>query len=208
MKMKGRIFLLVLLVLCLAAASCAQAVSADEILGTVNGSTYENRMIGLGCTFDGWHYQSEDEIAATNKLAKSMMNDDILKMVEAAQNITVMAVQSATGIENANVQIQNVKDYVSIYESLGLKYVATMTVDQFKQALESMGYSNLTMTVGDAVIGGETFACLDAAGTLYGVQVYMKQVWMISGDYMVYITVTTGQANTTDDVLSNFYLLK
>ena len=70
-----------------------------------------------------------------------------------------------------------------------------------------MGYSNLTLTVGDAVIGGETFACLDASGTLYGVQVYMKQVWMISGDYMVYITVTTGQANTTDDVLSNFYLL-
>ena len=210
MKTKGKIFLLVLLALSLAAAACAQAVTADDILGTVDGNIYENRMIGLGCTFDAgsWHYQSEDEIAATNKLAKAMMNDDLLKMVETAQNVTVMAVQSGTGIENVNVQIQNVKDYVSVYESVGLKYVANLTIDQFKQALESLGYSNLTMTIGDTVIGGETFTCLDAAGILAGVQVYMKQVWMISGEYMIYITATSGLTNNTDDLISHFYLLK
>jgi hypothetical protein len=36
---------------------------------------------------------------------------------------------------------------------------------------------------------------------------YFKQLWDLRDDYMVTVTVTTVQEDTTDEVLSKFFLL-
>ena len=197
--------MLVIMSVCMMFSAHAETITADMLFGEVKNDTYENAFIGLGCTLEGWHYYSDAELETVNQRTKAALSDDLAELVD--QNIGIMMAEREDGMQNVNIQLQNVKDYVAIYNMMGLEYVATSSLGGFESSLEAAGFTDIQLGVGELNIGDKTFTCVTGEYKLSGIQVYFKQIWDLRDNYLVTVTATTVQDNTTDEVFSNFFLL-
>ena len=77
-----------------------QAETADldveVVFGTVNNDTYENPYLGLGCTLEGWHYYSDEELEGVNQRTKDALSDELDDLVD--QNIGIMMAEQPDGM--------------------------------------------------------------------------------------------------------------
>lgn len=197
--------LLVIMSVCVMFSAQAEAVSAETLFGEVKNDTYGNSFLGLGCTLEGWHYYTDEEMETVNQATKEALSENMDEML--SQNISVMMAEGPDHLQNVNIRLQNVKAYVSIYKSMGLQNVATAALDQFKSTVESAGFTDVQLEVCEISIGDQVFTCIKGEYYLKGVHMYFKQLWDLRDDYMVTVTVTTVQEDTTDEVLSKFFLL-
>ena len=183
----------------------AETITADMLFGEVKDDTYENAFIGLGCTLEGWHYYSDEELESVNKRTKEALSDDLAELID--PNIGIMMVERPDGMQNVNIQLQNVEEYVSVYNSAGLQSVASISLSGFKTTLENAGFTDIVLSVGELSIGGQTFACVIGEYKIKGVPVHFKQMWDLRDIYLVTTTVTTVLEDTTDEVFSRFFLV-
>ena len=202
-----RTILLVILALCLVVAASAETVEAVQILGEVNGDVYENSVLGFGCKLEGWHYYSEDEIAQTNNMAKERMSEDLIKMLEASQPISVMVAQSSDNTLNVNVQAQDMESNLAIINAVGTKYLAENSLSMFKQTLESAGFTDVDISVGEVTIGEETLTSIAGPYKLSSIPMAFKQVWVLHGNYLGTVTITSLMTDKTGEALQYFYLI-
>ena len=202
-----RTLILVILALCLVVSACAETAAVTSVMGEVNGDTYENTALGFGCKLEGWHYFSEEEIAAANQVARGQMDEQLQKMLEAAQPISVMTAQSADNTLNITVQAQDIGSSLAAFEALGMKALAENSISLYKQSLENSGLTDVELSVGEAVIGEETVTCLDGSYKMNGIPMCFRQPWLIKGNYMATITLTSLATDRSDEILPNFYLI-
>lgn len=197
--------MLVIMSVCMMLSAQAETITADMLFGEVIDDTYENAFIGLGCTLEGWHYYSDEELESVNKRTKEALSDDLAELID--QNIGIMMVERPDGMQNVNIQLQNVEEYVSVYSSAGLQSVASISLSGFKTTLENAGFTDIVLSVGELSIGGQTFACVIGEYKIKGVPVHFKQMWDLRDIYLVTTTVTTVLEDTTDEVFSRFFLV-
>ena len=203
---KATAALLVITLFCMLVPVQAETADTSALFGTISGDTYENSFIGIGCRLDGWHYYSDEEIEQTNQIAKEKVSEELHDLLN--QNITVMAAETADSLQNVNIQIRNVKDYVSVYNQYGLQFIAESSLDQFKSSLEATGMSDIQLSTGSLNIGGEDFAYIGGQYVLSGVPLYFRQMWVLRGDFLAYITATSILTDNSDTIFSYFYLLQ
>ena len=198
--------ILVLLALCLAVTACAESITknSDSIFGEIDGDIYENSRLGISCTLEGWHYYSEEEIATVNQLTKDRLTEDFQKLMELAKPINIMVAQDPGNTQNVNIQIQNVEASVAVIKTAGMQMLAEASLPQFRTTLESAGFTDAELSVGDITVGGRTMTGVIGSYTLQGFKMYFKQPWILSGDYLVTMTVTSVLEDTTDEILANF----
>ena len=81
--MSKRAIIFALLSLCLVFTACAEpgAVDAASVFGTVEGDTYENTLLSIGCKLKGWHYNSKEEMMTLNN-NKQTINDCLGNPIE------------------------------------------------------------------------------------------------------------------------------
>lgn len=202
-----RTIILVILALCLAVSACAETATVASIMGELNGDVYENEVLGFGCKLEGWHVYSEEEIAQVNQVAQGQMDEQLRKMLEAAQPINIMIAQSTDNTLNVNIQAQDVTSSLAVFEVMGMKSVAENSLSMFKQSLEASGFTDVDLSVGEVVIGEETVTCVKGSYKLSGFPMSFVQPWLIHGNYMTTITLTTIMSDKTDEILQNFYLI-
>ena len=132
-----------------------QAETADldveVVFGTVNNDTYENPYLGLGCTLEGWHYYSDEEMEAVNKRTKDALSDELDDLID--QNIGLMMAEQPDGMRNVNIQIQNVKNYISVYNTVGIQEVAVSSMSAYQKTLEAAGFTDIRLEVAEQNIG-------------------------------------------------------
>ncbi len=208
MKMTKRGIILVIMALCLAVAACAETAEVTSILGEIKDDTYENAMLGIGCKMEGWHYYSDEEIAQMNQMTKERLGEEMTQLLEAAQNVNIMTVQSPDNMKNVNIQVSNVESNVETFNAFGLNAVAQASLGQFKQSLEMAGASEIEISAGEVSIDGQTFTCIEGKYILNGIQLYFKQPWILCGNYMATVTATSALTDSTEEILSNFYVLQ
>lgn len=196
---------LIITSMCMMISAQAETITSDMLFGEVKNETYENAFLGLGCTMEGWHYYTDEEMEEVNQRTKAALSNELDELVD--RNIAIMMVERPDGMQNVNIQLQNVKDYVAIYNMMGLEYVATSSLGGFESTLEAAGFTDIQLGVGELNIGDKTFTCVTGEYKLNGIQVYFKQIWDLRDNYLVTVTATTIQDNTTDEVFSNFFLL-
>ena len=197
--------ILAILSVCMMLPAQAETITVDMLFGEVKNDTYENAFLGLGCTLEGWHYYSDDELEAVNQRTKAALSDDQAELI--AQNISVLMAERPDGMQNINIQLQNVEDYVEIYNSLGLENVATESLSGFKHTIEQAGFADVEINVDELMIGDQSFTCVSGEYTMRGVQVYFKQLWVLRDNYLATATATTILEDTTDEVFSYFFLI-
>ena len=94
--------------LCFAvSAGVAQESAADEMFGTINGSRYENPMMGLGCVLDGWSYSSQEEILAQYNKTRDAGSDKLKEIFESNTSVIVLFAESADRKTNVNIRMIN-----------------------------------------------------------------------------------------------------
>ena len=185
-----------------------QAETADldveVVFGTVNNDTYENPYLGLGCTLEGWHYYSDEELEGVNQRTKDALSDELDDLVD--QNIGIMMAEQPDGMRNVNIQLQNVKNYVSIYEMMGTHEVAVNSLSRFQTTLEAANFTDIQLEVAEQTIGDKTFTCILGQYKIKGVQIYFRQIWDVRDIYLVTVTATTVLEDKTEEVFSKFFL--
>ena len=196
---------LVIMLMCMMISARAETATADTIFGEVKDATYENAFLGLGCTMEGWHYYTDEELEMVNQGTKAALSNEMDELVD--RNIGLMMVERPDGMQNVNIQAQNVKNYVAIYTMMGLQSVATSSLEGFKSTLEAASFTDVQLEVGELSIGDQSFTCVNGAYKFRGVQIYFKQLWDLRENYLVTVTATTIMEDTTDEVFSKFYLL-
>ncbi len=196
---------LVIMSVCMMMSAQVETVTADTLFGEVKNDTYENGFLGLGCTLEGWHYYTDEELEKVNQRTKEALLHELDELID--RNIGIMMAERPDGMQNVNIQLQNVKNYVAIYKMMGLEYVAENSLDGFKAMLGGAGYTDVQVGVEEVTVGGQTFTGVKGSYKIGSIPVYFKQLWELRDDYMVTVTATTVQEDTTDEVFAKFFLL-
>lgn len=183
--------------------------SQDEqfSLGVVDGLTYENDFIGLGCTLgNDWTFYTDEQIRELNNATIDMAGEDFAELMENATVIYDMYASKNDTFDNINITLEKVDvlqliglDIESNYEQLAPTMI---------QSIENMGYSNVTYEIGTATIGGEEYASFDLTAEIQGVKMYQTSISIKCNGYLANISVTTYEQNKVNDILKNFYLTK
>lgn len=184
----------------------AETVTVDELLGTLEGDTYTNTFLGLGCDLSGMHFNTKEEIEAINNLTKSLLTEDVAAMADA--NITVMMAEAQGSQQSLMIQVQNMKESAAAYRTIGLKAIAEASISRFVSMFEAQGMTDVQLTVADQDIGGQAFTSYNIDYNYLGLHMYTRQVWMLKDDYIVYITATSASENTKDELFTRFFLLQ
>ena len=204
-KLTALVLAAVLMCVMLPARAETAEMDAETMFGTVNNDTYVNTFLGLGCTLEGWHYYSDEELEGVNQRTKDALSDEFDDLVD--QSIGVMMAEKQGGMQNVNIQLQNVKNYVSVYEMMGTQSVAENSISGFKTTLEAAGFTDVQLEVSEQTIGDKSFTCMTGQYKIKDVQVYFRQVWFIRDIYLATLTVTTVLEDTTGEVFSKVFLL-
>ncbi|MBR6165342.1 MAG: hypothetical protein IKQ45_05390 [Clostridia bacterium] len=183
----------------------ADTIETADLLGTITGETYENSFLGIGCRLEGWHYYTDEEIEETNQITMENLAAEIRKL--ASENIAVMVAETADSLQNVNIQLRNVAQYTSVYNEVGLVSIAQSSLDQFKESLEASGMNDVDTHLDSVNISGEDIPGIGGSYTLSSYPIYFMQLWILRGDFLVYLTATTILEDQTEEVLSHFYLL-
>ena len=207
--MKKICIILAALLLCLTMTAYAEtAEDASAVLGVVSGDTYENAVLGIGCTLEGWHYYTEEEIAETNKMAKEALGEEITKILETTQALQVMVSSTPDKLQNVNIQLQTIPSLSAVVETYGLGAIVEASLDTYKTQLEAAGLTDVVLSLGEFTVSGQSLPCLTGSYKMMNIQMYFSQLWLSSGDYMGSVTATGLEPETAEQILGNFYLLE
>ena len=197
--------ILAIMSMCMVISAQAETVTADTLFGEVKNDTYENGFLGLGCTLEGWHYYTDEELEKVNQRTKEALLHELDELID--RNIGIMMAEKPDHQQNVNIQIQNIKNFTAVYKLMGLAYVAENSLDGFKAMLGGAGYTDVQVGVEEVTVGGQTFTGVKGSYKIGSIPVYFKQLWELRDDYMVTVTATTVQEDTTDEVFAKFFLL-
>ncbi len=177
--------LLVLLMLSALLLSCG---TDDGITrGTTTDTAYINESIGIRFTLpEGWQFYSEEMIAQIANISQEMLKDPNLFELTPSV-IDFMAIDAATGIDNINLAVENLKasgnaqktedEYISDFK--------TMIVEQMPDATYTFGETETAM------LGTSQFKKLVAACNYGGVDMtqylYIRKI----GHHIIAISATT-----------------
>lgn len=190
-----------------------EPVSEDEPedtvgLGSMNGGTYENSFVGIGCKLGGtWTYYSDEEIIEFNGLMVDSIDDEELAgLLSNSDSFYDMVASDEMG-SSVNVVLEN----------LGLIYGHTLDASGYIDiALESlegqlalMGVNTTTCEKVSFDFCGEKTDGIYIVGTLgvEGIEVDMYQLMACvkAGNYMACITACSYFEDITSDILDMFY---
>lgn len=197
--------ILAIMSVCMVMPVQAETAAVDTLFGEVKNETYENAFLGLGCTLEGWHYYTDEELEKVNQRTKEALSNALDDLVD--RNIGIMMAEGPDGKQNVNIQLQNVKNNTAIYKMMGLEYVATNSLDGFKATLGAAGFTDIQVCVDEVTVGEQNFTCVKGEYKIRDIQVYFKQLWEIQDNYLVTVTATAYIEDTTDEVFSKFFLL-
>ena len=202
---KSTAILLVLAFIFMLMPAQAETADTDPLFGVISGDTYENTFIGLGFRLEGWYFDSDEEIEKYNNMAKNVIAGELRESF--AKQAVIVLVESPEKTQNVNISVQNMQQYASVYEQVGVQAIAEAGVDQMKSNLELSGLGDVQLTVGTADIGGKEVTCFDGEYTMSGIRMYMKQLWLFRDGFQVMVTHTATEPGMADETFSHFYWL-
>ncbi len=173
-------------------------ISSDEFYGTINGSVYENRFLGLGCKLEGYEYMDMSSYATV---------EDAFKFMDGGEGVSVMI--AILGDEQ-NMTMVNIA-----VNNLGAAYGSTLSEEQIvsimmpvaKTQMINGGASNVTVVKETVSFLGHEKPCITATGRLQGSDYTMKLFFSFYGRYISQISVSGLDQHSIDEAIAAFYPL-
>lgn len=159
--------------------------------GVINGLTYENEFLGLGCTLDSdWSFYNDEQM----KLLPGGENSNIIYDMYAQNKITW---------DNIGVNFQKMSD--SDLEEYDFNANYTLVYEELKSAYERMGYTNFSYTIENMNVAGRTIPCLKMSYEAFSEGVYQLMISIKCNGYMASIAISTYEEDRCDEILAKFY---
>ncbi len=174
-------------------------------LGTIDGDTYKNEMLGIGCKLPGWTYADEQEIAEQNEWTAEMMSEDLAERLKDSDNVMVMDAASEDGMANININVQHLDGLVS--KIVSEQDFIDAAFPEISGALTDAGLENVKVEKADISVLGEQHPGFVTNGEYMGVPIYQRQFSILGNGYMASITITSFQDDVTEELLEAFFKL-
>ncbi len=187
----------------------APAESTEDIglsYGSVADGAYTNTFVGIGCALDDtWTVATEEELAQLNGLVADTISDEnFSEMIKQNGNVVGFYALRNDGA-SLNLSIEDIGPLASIIVD---EYTyCDIAMNSVETALNSSGYSNITIETVTVQLAGEAHAALSITGEYGGLPVYEKVVAIKCGDYIACLTVACFNEDITGDLLALFYAL-
>ena len=180
-------------------------------MGSMNGGTYSNTFVGIGCKLDDtWTYYSDDEIIALNGLmVESIDDEELAQQLSESESFYDMFASKDDGLFSVNVVLEN----------LGLLYGHTLdasgyidiAMESLEDQLAIMGINTTTCEKVSFDFCGKQTDGIYIVGTMnvegFEVEMFQRMACVKAGSYMTCITACSYFEDITTDILDMFYAL-
>lgn len=175
-------------------------------VGAVNGLTYKNRFIGIGCNLDSdWTFYSDAQIKQLNNVAADMAGDEYKEAMKNATVIYDMYAVSSNQQDNININLEKVNPVQLATLDIAENFTALLPL--LKSSLENMGCQNITHENTTVKIGGKSFNCLKLTSDINGMKMYQTLIAKKCDGYLANITITAFDEATINNLIGKFYLI-
>lgn len=183
------------------------APSVEVSMGEVEGLTYENKYIGLGCKLDAsWSFYTDDQIKEMNQL-NGISDDDAL--AEAIENATLlidmMAVNESTA-SNLMVSMEKVEPVSLAITPMGT--ILDNVVNSGASSLETSGFTVLSKTKTTRTVAGETIDAVVFESEMQGIKIYQTMLVKKCKGHLASFTITSYNEDISAELLKEFYIVK
>ncbi len=173
----------------------------------VNGN-YENEFLGLGFKLNDWHLYSEQELAEVNQVSNGFITTKVKEDIGLADNLTIMMAQAPDSNASINIVLRNKKEYMDAIKTAGVDAVISGSLDASRDMYTQMGFQNVKADSAKIRIEQQDYSGMSVYYEAQGVPTYLKQIALIRGDSMAYITISSLNEDTTDAIVQRLYHLK
>lgn len=180
------------------------AEEAEFSMGHVDGLTYENSFIGLGCTLSSdWIFYDDEQIREINNFSADLAGEDIAEQIKKADLVYDMYAMNQDGTCNINVNLQ--KAPALQLAALNVADALESQMPMLKTGLENMGYENISCTLAKVTVAGKEYDAIKVTGSLSGMNLYNVIFSKKCSGYLASITVGSFGDDQTGEILGCFY---
>ncbi len=182
------------------------AAGSTDVLGTVSGNSYFNRLFGFTFTPPAsWILASQEQLVTLNP---GVSADQFENSIENGVPICVAYAQSANGMEVMNVVVENGKSFldpsITALTQEDVRTILSEAAAYASSSLESLGATVTGSSVNSVTCMGQTFYSLDITFDYAGFSGTQKQIGIPSGTYVALITVRSVSGDNTQATLDMF----
>lgn len=174
-------------------------------LGSVDGLTYKNDFIGIGCNLGSdWSFYSDEQIRQMNNQTTALAGEEYEALMANTNMVYDMMAVSSNQLDNISVILEKSTEEAVAAFDLRTTYAALFPT--IKQSFENMGYTGITYQFAPITIDGKTIECVTSSANYgYGIM-YQRQLMLpLSGGYVATVTVTTFDNDGTEYYLQKFF---
>ena len=171
-------------------------------VGSVKTNKYTNEFLGVQLTLDsGWIFKTDAEIEQANKDALGMVGDNYKELMENANTFTDMMAATADQTGSIGVGFEKL---TGSNTTLTEEQYVEMSKDTLKGALESMGFTNVVLTVSKAKFAGQEHVVVSISCQTNGTPFYESLAVVKCKNYMVTVTTSSLYTDNTKTYLNMF----
>lgn len=178
-------------------------------IGTVNGSTYENKYLGIKCDLAGWTYDDREQLAENTDFASEYVTDNIddETFIDNYKNASIFMDMRAThpnGTTNVNIMVQKMpkEDYGTFDEKTIMNAVKTQIVDYYAD----IGMNVETCEVKERNVNGTVKYPICTKCEVYGTEMYMMQFYNIKEEHTAVLTITGQNEAECLDICNSIWI--
>lgn len=186
----------------------SEDIDSVSIFGKEVNGNYENEFLGLGFKLKDWHLYSEQELAAVNQVSNDLISSKVEQDIGLADNLTIMMASAPDDKASINIVLRNMKEYVDAINTMGVDKVIESSLDTSRDMYTQMGFQNVKADSAKIRIEQQDYSGMSVYYEAQGVPTYLKQIALIRGDSMAYITISSLNEDITDAIVQRLYHLK
>lgn len=193
-----------------ALSSAATVAMADEEaleLGIVNGKTYWNSSLTIGCRLTAdWRFADEDEIKEINGLTQDLLKEDLKAKLNSMDVLRDMYAENLTTGESVTVSVEKIGSLNGVLMS-ERSYLDAGTPD-LESGLANMGFEKIHSESVTVTFAGEEHAAVAITAATRDGSFNQTVVAVKNGKYMIVVSAASTSEEATAAILDTFFISK
>lgn len=174
----------------------------DVDVGEADGNAYRNMDLAISAEFpEGWYLYNDTDIAALNNLDIDTFDRvAILDAINAGQDVVIFCASEPVSLSSVRISAST-NPLPDATEDELVNYFAPLVKESYAQ---NGTMQDFTCDPNEADFCGADHPALAVTGEADGLQLYETYLYLPCGDLLYTLTVSSGQADMTADVLDYF----
>ena len=173
---------------------------------TINILSFEDLFLGLGCDLNGWGcytHEGKEEIKSTSKAMLGHLIDTDIDRTRLH-----LMVEAPDKTQNLSIHLLNIIWEMGDYKHYGIPAMMEEDLERLHIIFTASGFEDVETEVGKMTIGDQEYDCITGRYKYNGQQFYFRQVWFIRDIFLVMVTATSLETDTTEEIFKRVYHLK